>query len=341
MSMQAALVLAAASAASFACTWWLRGYALRERLLDVPNARSSHSVPTPRGGGAAIAATFLIGTVAMWLAGIASLGTIASVTAPGAAVAAIGFLDDRGHVAPAARLLVHFAAAAWASWWLRGIESLVVGSLALEIGPAGIVLATVTIVWILNLYNFMDGIDGLAGSELIFVAAAAAWLAGQDSSTYLPFLLLAGAGAGFLALNWPPARIFMGDVGSGFVGFALAALALAAHAEGSLPIWGSATLLGVFVADATVTLLVRLARGENVLAAHRSHAYQRMAIRCGAHRPVTVGTWAINLLWLLPWAWLADAYPEHGAAACGIAVAPLVVLALVAGAGRAVGGSGR
>lgn len=334
MSGEALMVLLVGFAASLAGTAWLRGYALRRRLLDVPNARSSHSVPTPRGGGAAIVVTTCLGTTALWLAG--STGTVAvlAMAVPGLAVAAVGFLDDRGHVSPGARLLVHFASAAWATWWFGGFASIEIASARIHLGPAGHVLAAIVIVWILNLFNFMDGIDGIAGSELVFVAAASAWLAGPSSVAWLPLLLLAAAGAGFLAFNWPPARIFMGDVGSGFIGFALASLAFVAHAEGTLSIWASVTLMGVFVADATVTLLVRLARGDSVVQAHRTHAYQRLSQRWRGHRPVTLGTWAVDLAWLLPWAWFIDSRPEYAAPACFAALLPLVVAAYAVGAGR-------
>lgn len=328
------LSLLGAFAAALAGTVWLRSYALRRQLLDVPNARSSHSVPTPRGGGAAIVASAGVGTLALWLSGLTGAITVLAMVIPGIAVAAVGFLDDRGHVAPSTRLAVHFASAAWASWWFGGLPAVGIAGVHIALGVAGHAVAAVVIVWILNLFNFMDGIDGIAGSELVFVAAAAAWLAGPESATRMPLLVLAGAGAGFLALNWPPARIFMGDVGSGFIGFALAALAFVAHTEGSLSIWASAILMGVFIADATVTLLVRLARGDSVVQAHRTHAYQRLARRWGAHRPVTLGTLAVNLLWLLPWAWLADSHPAYAAPACLVALLPLATLALIVGAGH-------
>lgn len=326
-------VTAGAFVASLACTAWLRGYAQRKRLLDMPNARSSHSVPTPRGGGAAIVVVFLLGSAGLWSIGMTDFSVLSAVAAPGMAVATIGLFDDRGHVSPGIRLLVHFTAAAWAVYWFGGLPVLDLGPAALSLGIAGSLLAILAIVWILNLFNFMDGIDGIAGSELVFVAAAAAWLAGPDSAVFFPLVLLAGAGAGFLALNWPPARIFMGDVGSGFIGFVLVTLAFVAHVEGSLPIWASLTLMGVFVADATVTLLVRLLRGDSIVQAHRTHAYQRLALRWRAHRPVTLATWAVNLLWLLPWAFFIDANPQYAALACCAAVLPLAILALAAGAG--------
>jgi len=134
-------------------------------------------------------------------------------------------------------------------------------------------------------------------------------------------------------LNWPPARIFMGDVGSGFLGFALGVLAVDAAAWELVPLASSAILLGVFLVDATVTLFRRWLRGERLSQAHRSHAYQHAARRFGGHRPVVLGVIAINLGWLLPWAWVAQAWPAWAMAAVAAALGPLVMLAWWLGAG--------
>jgi Fuc2NAc and GlcNAc transferase len=194
-------------------------------------------------------------------------------------------------------------------------------------------LAALYLVWLLNLYNFMDGIDGIAGMEAITVCLGAAALVGlalgigSAADIGLP-LLLAGAVAGFLVWNFPPARIFMGDAGSGFLGITLGILSLHAGAIAPPLLWSWLILLGVFVADATVTLLRRLLRGERVYEAHRSHAYQQAARHYGRHLPVTLAVAAVNLAWLTPIAaGVAMRRIEPGAGLL-IAYAPLFALAV-------------
>src|SRR5207253_813322 len=154
------------------------------------------------------------------------------------------------------------------------------------------------LLWLLNLFNFMDGIDGIAAGEAVFVSlsvAAAALASGSgDRSVWLAFIV-AGAALGFLRWNWPPARIFMGDVGSGFLGFMLGSLSIIAHQKWRVPVSVPLILLGVFVADATTTLLCRIFRGEKWYASHRSHAYQRLSQRFGAHGPVTFLVMLVNV----------------------------------------------
>ena len=329
-------LVAAAGAIGLAGTWLTRRYALRRNLLDRPNERSSHTVPTPRGGGIAIVAGFCAALLAWAALGNApQAATLAAALLPASLLTAgMGFWDDHRPLPARARLVAHFAAAGWAVAILGPVQSLPWPGATIGLGVAGTVLTVVAVVWILNLCNFMDGIDGIAGSEAVFVALAAAALGAPDSPAKVPLLMLATASAGFLAFNWPPAKIFMGDVGSGFLGLALAALLLAQHAHGGLPIAAAVILLGVFVCDATVTLLVRLLRGERVHEAHRSHAYQRLARRFGSHRAVTLGALAIDLLWLLPMAALAARHPEWSIPVAALALAPLAAAALLAGAGR-------
>jgi Fuc2NAc and GlcNAc transferase len=192
-------------------------------------------------------------------------------------------------------------------------------------------------VWAINLFNFMDGIDGIAASEAIFIALAAAVLEaslGVRSGVSLAALVFACACAGFLYWNWPPARIFLGDVGSGFLGFVIVVLAVAATRDNPVALWVWLMLGGAFFVDATVTLVRRTARGEAVHEAHRSHAYQALARRFQSHRTVTLTIAAVNVLWLLPGAWLAAHHPQYAVTAVLVAFAPLACLAFLFGAGR-------
>jgi Fuc2NAc and GlcNAc transferase len=293
-------------------------YALARDLLDHPNDRSSHAAPTPRGGGLGIVGAFLAGLAALYALGEINVMLFAAVAGGGIAIAAVGFVDDHGHLSPSVRLAVHFVAVAWALYWLCGMPPLPVGGGYVLDGPAWTAVGAVGLVWLLNLYNFMDGIDAIAGVEAVCVGLGAALLAGSPV-----WVLVAAAAAGFLVLNWPPARIFMGDVGSGFLGFVLGVLAVDAAAWEQLPLASSAILLGVFLVDATVTLVRRWLHGERLSQAHRSHAYQHAARRFGGHRPVVLVVIAVNVLWLLPWAWVAQAWPRWGLAAAIAAMAPL------------------
>ena len=326
-----------------ALAWWLTGamrrYALARQLLDVPNARSSHTQPTPRGGGVAIVTSFLLAVMGLALAGVIDRRLSVALLGAGGGCALLGFLDDHRHIAARWRLLGHFAAAGWALYFLAGAPSLTLSGQTLPTGLLADALAALYLMWLLNLYNFMDGIDGIAGVEAITVclgAAVAAYLApGIVSATEIGVpLLLAGAVAGFLVWNFPPARIFMGDAGSGFLGITLGILSLHAGATHPPLLWSWLILLGVFVVDATVTLLRRLLRGERVYEAHRSHAYQQAARRFGRHRPVTVAVATINLGWLLPIAaWVTSGGLDAGLGML-LAYTPLLALALWFRAGQ-------
>jgi len=286
----------AAFAASLVLTGLARRYALSRSLIDRPNERSSHIVPTPRGGGLAMVIVILGGTAALALAGTLPTAVAVALGGGGALVAGVGFLDDRRGVSARVRFGVHALAAAWAVWWLGGMTELTVGASHVHMGWPGTALALATIVWAISLYNFMDGIDGLAAGEAAIVGLAAALLLDRTGSPLAGLALLTAAAAGgFLAWNWPPARIFMGDVGSGFLGFVFAVLALASENARTLPALVWLILLGVFFADATITLVRRMIRGEQWYAPHRTHAYQR-AVQAGwPHRRVTVLVLLLNV----------------------------------------------
>ena len=288
---------------------------LRQRaILDHPNERSSHAVPPPRGGGWGI----LLVLVPAW----AECGVTPWVLLGVASLAAVSWLDDRHNLAPGPRLLVHGAAvvvglvalgdeARVFQGWLPGwLDHLITGLCWL---------------WFINLFNFMDGIDGLAGSEAVSVAGGLALVAGVGGvagGIVEPAVMLVGAALGFLVWNWSPAKVFMGDVGSIPLGFALGWLLFSAAAAG---LWPAALLLPLyFVTDASVTLLRRLFAGKPVFQAHREHFYQR-AIQAGrGHAAVVRLVIAANAALIA----LALAVPALGWPAA-VAGGGLVVLALI------------
>lgn len=337
--MTASIILAVFMAFVIALvgTGLMRRYALRRNLVDVPNVRSSHAAPTPRGGGVAIVMAFFGSLTLLAYLGLIDARVLSALIIGGGAMALIGFIDDRWQLRASARFSVHLAAAlcvvilfgsipesALARWGLHGVW---IGGL----------VAVLVLVWTANLFNFMDGIDGIAGSEAAFVGGAGGllnWCQGGATGLTAAMLCLAAASLGFLRWNWPPARIFMGDVGSGFLGFTLAALGLAANRLGSIPIEAWGILGGFFLVDATITLLRRMVRGDQWFEAHRTHAYQWLARRWMAHLPVTLLVSAINLAWLFPWAWLAARTPVYAKYYLIVALVPLAVLVILTGAGR-------
>jgi Fuc2NAc and GlcNAc transferase len=292
------VVLLVSSVASVGLTRMVRSYARAHAVLDVPNDRSLHAEPTPRGGGLAIAATFLVGATVLSISGLVSGDVVVALLGGGAMVVVVGWIDDRRGLPAFARVAAHAAAAAWALMWLGGVDRLQLGDHVLNLGAAGSLGAVVGIVWWINLYNFMDGIDGIAGGHALTVGIGAAVLmtAMHGSAFAILPVLLAGAAAGFLVLNWEPASVFMGDAGSGFLGFAFAVLAVASERAGALPIAYWVLLSGVFVFDSTVTLLRRVLRGESWYTAHRRHAYQRLVSLGYPHASVAGGVVLINVL---------------------------------------------
>jgi Fuc2NAc and GlcNAc transferase len=251
-------------------------------------------------------------------------------------IAVIGFLDDRRELS---RLLRFSVQAAMVIWFFLAMEKpLYVGVSWLDHVPIlGYVISGLALVWLINLFNFMDGIDGIAASQAIFVALGMVVISSfseSNSSVALINISLAGACIGFLVWNWPPAKIFMGDVGSSSLGFVLGAIALIISTKYAISVWPWVILFGVFLIDATVTLGRRALSGQRWYEAHRSHAYQRLARQWGSHRNVTLTVIGIDVCWLLPMALWAAMEPDYAAAIAGLALLPLTGLALWIGAGH-------
>jgi Fuc2NAc and GlcNAc transferase len=320
--------------ASFLACVWLSWYitrrfvlfALERRLIDVPNERSSHSRVTPRGGGISFVVLLLATGALLGLLHVLPARSVAAILA-GAGVALIGYLDDCRGVSIKARLLVQLVVSSVTLALVFG-NPFATFNYPTIVVAAGALCAILLYTWLINLVNFMDGIDGLAASEAVCVCAISCFAAmTRHGSHEIGFLfgILACASLGFLYWNWPNAHVFMGDAGSCFLGFSIGALMLLGVARHELGLCVVPILLGVFVIDATVTLLRRMWRGEKWYKPHRLFAFHHAADVFG-HRNVTVAVIAVNLLWLAPLALLAEFYPALGLVFLLIAWTPIVLL---------------
>ncbi len=310
--MLAAVITTALVISLLACGVYRRA-ALRWRILDIPNERSSHTVPTPRGGGIGV----LLGLGAGW-----SLALLFMPWSPlysylltaSVFLMLIGVIDDRIGLPVILRFLIYGVACFFTVWVLLWPLPL-----------WAFMLFGLYALWLLNLFNFMDGIDGIAAAEVLFVGSAASLLSalGQADVEFMTFnLMLVAACAGFLAWNWAPARLFMGDTGSIPLGFLLAALSL----SGVIPLYCWLILLAAFIGDASITLLWRAATGQQVTRAHRLHIYQRLSRHWNSHARVVWAMTAYNLLWLAPLAILSLFWPDWLPASLLLAYLPLLFL---------------
>lgn len=288
------LVFGIALAATYIGVAAFRRWSLRKGLLDVPNDRSSHDSPTPRGGGLVIVVVSLMlyAFITLFLTNNFKWSYLAAA----GLVALISWLDDLYSVSFILRLLVHAIAAALLIWSVSYPRELLIPGInsSFFVGDFGAVIAFLWVVWMVNAYNFMDGIDGLAGSQAVL--AGFAWLTiGYISgigNIYFFGGVLAFSSIGFLIHNWSPAKVFMGDVGSAFLGFTFAALPLMAADEkwpdSPLLFFAAVSFIWFFLFDTVFTFIRRVLRRERVWTAHREHLYQRMTLDGMTHDSVTL-----------------------------------------------------
>lgn len=317
-------------------------YGPRFGLLDTPVARSAHVAPKPLGGGAALAAPYFLCVI--WFVASAAISESALAYLGCLFIVVLGFSDDRWQLSSKVRLPVQFIVSL-AAVRAIGVDSVDFGFFSLSEPLTLSLLAVLSLVWLCNLTNFMDGIDGIAASQLLVTSLscvvllvgldAAAGESGEHDVVLTLSVVLAASAAGFLLWNWSPASLFMGDAGSGFIGFALGLLALESLVTQRMSVWSWVLLLGVFIADTAVTLLVRIIRGERWYEGHSQHAYQILSRRLNSHPRVVGGVILINICWLLPLAWVAGILPHYGVLFATIGLAPLLLGCYRLGAGRA------
>jgi len=289
---------------SLSMTIIYRKWAISKHIFDIPNERSAHLQPVPRGGGIAVVLSWYIIVFFLFFSHYFPQSLFIALLF-GIPVALIGMIDDLWTISPYLRLLVQFLCATLAIFFLRGLLHIDLGFTILEPSLILNIAAILGTVWFINLFNFLDGIDGYISAEIMFICLSAFILTGS----VLP-LFLSAATAGFLLRNWQPAKIFMGDVGSTLLGFTIAVFSIFFQntCHSSVIIW--LMLTSLFWFDASVTLLRRIINGEKISEAHKKHAYQRIVQSGFSHQQTVLSAIFINcVIFILTF--LATIFPKY------------------------------
>lgn len=275
---------------SFILTYLVKEMAKKKLLMDIPNERSSHDIPTPRGGGMAIVVTWFVALGYLLYTGGITLSLFYALIA-GALISIVSFLDDIYTLKSLPRMLVQVVAAATALYFIEGLKSIDLGIVVIENTILVNVIGFLGVIWFINLFNFIDGINGYSSSGAFFIALALFFYVNDN-------LLLAFAASilGFIPWNWGKARIFMGDIGSTVLGFTIAILVIYYSNTEKLHLLNGLVLTAVYWFDATLTLIKRFINKEKLTQAHKKHAYQRFVQAGHSHQTTTLLVLAINLL---------------------------------------------
>ncbi len=303
--------------------------AFKLQIVAVPNERTLHGQTIPQGGGVVIAVLFLGTALTLQVGGRLQPDWFWALMG-GGVMAVTGIVDDARGLSQRLKFAVQILCVVWALSWAGGLAPVQLGFRVVELGVAGDVFALVGFVWFINIYNFMDGVDGMAASGTVFFSVAAGTIVAVrgDANAALLLWALGASSLGFVVWNWPPARIFLGDSGSGFLGYTVGVMILLTTHQGSIGLWTWLILLSYFLTDTTATLLVRMTRVRRFWAGHRSHAYQNLARIRGSHLGVTIGVVVVQLVWLLPLALGSVAYPRYGTVLWLVSAAPIVPFVL-------------
>ncbi|EFU70173.1 glycosyltransferase [Aliarcobacter butzleri JV22] len=275
---------------SFLLTYFIKNYMIKKSLVASVNERSSHTVPTPHGGGIAIAITWFIGLFYLYFIGQIENNLFYALLF-GAVISIVSFFDDIYELSPKLRLIIQAIVAIGGLYFLGGFETLTFGIFDIQNSIFTNIFAFFMIIWFINLYNFLDGINGYAGSEAVFLSLAGFILFGGNH-----FLVLAVAVLGFLYWNWNKAKIFMGDVGSTLLGYNVAIFTIYYANQEPTNFWIWIILFGVYWFDATLTLIRRKLNKERLSQAHKKHAYQRLTQAGWSHYKVTNYSIVLNIL---------------------------------------------
>ncbi|PLY10464.1 MAG: glycosyl transferase [Arcobacter sp.] len=275
---------------SFVLTFFIKNYAIKKSLVAHVNERSSHTVPIPHGGGIAIAITWFLGIIYLYVNNEIEINLFYALMI-GVIISVVSYLDDLFELSAKVRLITQSLVALLGLILLGGLDSISFGLLDIDNFIFTNIFAFFMIIWFINLYNFLDGIDGYAGSEAIFLSLSGFILYGGSH-----FLILIVAVFGFLIWNWHKAKIFMGDVGSTLLGYNVAIFTIYYANNDNKNLWIWIILFGIFWFDATLTLYRRKINGEKLSQAHKKHAYQRLTQSGWSHSKVTIYSIVINMI---------------------------------------------
>ncbi len=301
--MENILIVLIISTISCIVTIVIKQIATKKNILDTPNERSSHVIPTPRGGGLAIVIGWFLGLFYFYFLGKLDKFLFLALIS-GIIIVIIGILDDIYNIKPIIRIIGQSVSVILALFFLGGLKSFDIGIYKLEIYWLITPLAFIGMIWLINLYNFLDGIDGYASMQAIFLSFSFFYF---TSGNY--YLVLAAATLGFLIWNWQPAKIFMGDVGSTLLGFNFGVFAIYEQNENSIPIIVFLILTSLFWFDASLTLIRRFRNNEKLTEAHKRHAYQRIVQYGFSHKKTVIFAFSINLI-LFSLAYIALRFKE-------------------------------
>lgn len=331
--MLEAILLVFAVTGSLVGTSYYSRFAQQRGIIAKHNFRTLHEEPVPRGGGIVFAGVFSLAVLLHWFLGGFPTWLMLSFGLGGAGAAIIGWIDDVHDVREIAKLVSHVGLAIWifATFYqplytplfhdAGGVLSLALTVLLLLFVP----------VWMINLYNFVDGIDGMAITASAFICTSALIvlaITGGDKLLMFVFALLAASSLGFLYVNLPPASVFMGDAGSIFLGYCFGALLITTVTSGQISIWTWLAILGYYIADTTTTTICRVFLVKKWYGTHRSHAYQNLARISRSHARVTYGVVLYGILWALPLSVWSAHSPTWGPVAAVLSLGPAVVWSL-------------
>ncbi len=357
MSFSDSMLLLTIFVLALTCSHLIARYAVKLGLLDIPNNRSFHSRPIPRGGGLGIAFAYLFAVSYLLATAQIEFFIWASLCLSGLLLLVTGYIDDRNHILARWRLLTQLTAVLIGLGFLGAFPSIQFFTWQFSFEWLLYIIVVIFALWWINLFNFMDGIDGIAamqGLTMLFSAIFLIQISSSDplvvESAEILLLSLLVAILGFLLMNWSPARLFMGDAGSTFLAYALLFLALYCFKGQLLSLWVWLILAACFLVDASYTLLRRILTGQTWYEAHRSHAYQQgaqkfldKAMRLGldkcqartiAHRKVCCVIGLINIVWLLPIAVAAQYFTQAAPLFLLLACLPLLIIVRRLGAGQ-------
>jgi len=278
---------------SFLLTYFIKEIAIKKSLIAEVNERSSHTVPTPHGGGIAIAITWFTGLTYLFFTKGIDVHLYYALMV-GVVISVVSYFDDLFELSPKLRLLMQASVALLGLYFLGGFEQINLFFFTIDNHVLTNVFAFFMIIWFINLYNFLDGIDGYAGSEALFLALAGFFFFGDAH-----FLVLFASVAGFLLWNWHKAKIFMGDVGSTLLGYNVAIFTIYYANKEASNFWIWITLFGLFWFDATLTLFRRYKNKERLSQAHKKHAYQRLTQSGVSHDKVVMDGTLVNIILFL------------------------------------------